>query len=73
MEKFSTVTVAKAKTSTDLKRLLVDPMFKSNVFIVKPSWYSPHLANFTEAETLRMLLDALDGEVIVTESYSMDR
>lgn len=73
MEKFSTVTVAKAKSSTDLKRLFVDPPFKSNVFIVKPSWYSPHLANFTEAETLRMLLDALDGEVIVTESYSMDR
>jgi len=71
--RFGTVTVNKVRDSADLKRLLRDPWFKAEVFIVKPSWYSPHPGNFTDADTLRMLLEALDGRIIVTEGYSMDR
>ena len=73
MKQFGPVTVDKVRSSTDLKRLLPDSLLKSDVFIVKPSWYSPHPGNFTDAETLRVLLEALDGQVVVTESYTLDR
>ena len=73
MAEFGSVTLGRARDSADLKRLLKAPAFSSEVIIVKPSWYSPHPANFTDAETLRMLIDALDAEIVVTESYSFDR
>lgn len=65
--------MGKARDSADLKRFLMDPWLEADVFIVKPNWFSPHLANFTDAETLGMLLEALDGRIIVTEAYSMER
>ena len=73
MRQFGSITLGKARNSADLKRLLKDPWLEADVFIVKPSWYSPHPANFTDAETLQMLLEALDGRVVVTEAYSLDR
>ncbi|RLI08380.1 hypothetical protein DRO42_06455 [Candidatus Bathyarchaeota archaeon] len=73
MRRFGPVTVGRVRGSADLRRLLPDTLVHSEVLVVKPSWYSPHPANFTDAETLRMLLEALDGRVVVTEAYSMDR
>ena len=73
MRRFGPVTVGRVRGSIDLKRLLTDPWLKSEVFIVKPTWYSPHPGNFTDAETLRILLEALEGRVFVTESYTLDR
>jgi len=73
IQHFGSVTVSRAQTSTDLRRLFKDPWLKTDVFIVKPNWFSPHPANFTDVETLQVLLDALDGRVIVTEAYSMER
>ena len=73
LRQFGSVTVDRVLSSAGLKRLLPEAWLESEVFIVKPSWYSPHPGNFTDAETLRVLLEALDGRVIVTESYTLDR
>ena len=73
IQRFGSVTLAKIQTSTDLKQLLKDPLLKSDVLIIKPNWFSPHPANFTDARTLRLLIEALDGRIIVTEAYSMER
>ena len=73
LRRFGSVTVGRVRSSTDLKQLLTDPWLESEVFIVKPNWFSPHPGNFTDAETLRMLLEALDGQVVVTESYTLER
>jgi len=68
VRQFGSVTVAKVSNSVDLKKLLVDPWLGADVFIVKPNWCSVHPADFTDAGTLRMLVEALDGRGIVTES-----
>jgi len=73
LKRFGPVTVGRIRGPSDLKRLLTDPCFEAETFVVKPSWYSPHPANFTDAETLRTLLEALDGRVVVTEGYTLDR
>ena len=73
LQQFGSVTVSRARTSADLRQLLKDPWLKTDVFIVKPNWFSPHPANFTDVETLRVLLEALDSRIIVTEAYSMER
>ena len=73
MAKFGSVTLERAWDSADLKRLLEASALSSEVIIIKPSWYSPHPANFSDADTLRMLIEALDAEIVVTESYSFDR
>lgn len=70
---FGPVTVARARDSAGLKRLLTDPWLEADVFIIKPNWFSPHPANFTDAETLRVLLGALDGRIVVTEAYTLER
>ncbi len=72
-QKFGSVTVSRVQTSADLRWLLKDPWLRTDVVIVKPNWFSPHPGNFTDVETLRLLLDALDGRIIVTEAYSMER
>lgn len=73
LQQFGPVTVCRVRTSADLRQLLKDPWLNTDVIIVKPNWFSPHPANFTDAETLRVLLEALDRRIIVTESYSMER
>lgn len=71
--RFGSVTVAKAQNSAEIKKHLEGPWLSSEVIIVKPNWFSPHPANFTDAETLRMLLEALDVKIVVTESYTTER
>jgi uncharacterized protein (DUF362 family) len=73
LQQFGSVTISRVRTSADLRQLLKDPWLKTDVFIVKPNWFSPHPGNFTGVETLRMLLEALDGRITVTEAYSMER
>ncbi len=73
MRQIGSVTLGRAKNSGELGRLLEGRLPESETYIVKPSWYSPHPANYTDAEALGMLLDCLDGDVIVTEGYTMDR
>jgi uncharacterized protein (DUF362 family) len=71
--RFGSVTISKVKNNADMKRLLDDPWLSSQVIIVKPNWFSPHPANFTDAKTLRILLEALDAQIVVTESYTTER
>lgn len=73
LQQFGSVTVCRVRTSADLRQLLKDTWLKTDVIIVKPNWFSPHPANFTDVKTLRVLLEALDSRLIVTESYSMER
>jgi hypothetical protein len=53
--------------------LLRDLWLQADVVMVKPHWFSPHPGSFTDVETLRVLLEALDSHVIVNEAYSMER
>jgi len=73
LRRFGTVTVGRVRGSADLRRLLTDPWLEADVLVVKPNWFSPHPANFTDAETMRVLLEALDGRAVVTEAYSLER
>ena len=73
LRRFGSVRVGRVRSSTDLKLLLTDPWLESEFFIIKPNWFSPHPGNFTDVETLRMLLGALDGRLVVTESYTLER
>ena len=73
MRRFGDVTVARARTSAEMRRLLVDPILESDILIVKPNWFAPHPANFTNADALRMLLEAVDSRVVVTEAYTLER
>ena len=70
---FGPTTVAKVKDSGELKQLLIDPWFDSENIIIKPNWVSTDPGEFTDAETLRILFEALDARIIVTESYSLLR
>lgn len=73
MQMFGDVTLARVHDSSDLRRILTDPCLEADVLVVKPNWFSPHPANFTDAETLRMLLEALDSRVVVVESYTLEK
>jgi uncharacterized protein (DUF362 family) len=70
---FGDVILSRVRTSQELARLLIDPCFESETVIVKPNWFSPHPANFTDAETLRMLLEALDSKVVIVEAYTLEK
>ena len=73
MERFGDVTLAKIKDSADLRRLLPSSLTGSETVIVKPNWFSPHPANFTDAHALGLLLGALDGKIIVIEGYTLEK
>ena len=49
----------KVKTGSDLRRSLEGRLPESEVVIVKPNWYSPHPGNYTDADALGMVMDAL--------------
>lgn len=72
-QRFGSVTLSRVQTSRDLSEFLKDPWLKNDTFIIKPNWFSPHPANFTDSNVLRLLLEALDGQITITEAYSMER
>ena len=69
MERFGDVTLAKIRDSSDLRRLLPPSLTGSETIIVKPNWFSPHPANYTDAHAL----GALDGKAIVIEGYTLEK
>lgn len=71
--KFGSTTIAKVNNSDELRQLLVDPLFDCSTIIVKPNWLSTDAAEFTDAESMKMLFEALDSRIIVVESYSLPR
>jgi hypothetical protein len=71
--KFGQSTFARVNNSRELKQLLVDPWLESETIIIKPNWVSNEPADYTDAETLRILFEALDSRIIVTESHNLLR
>jgi uncharacterized protein (DUF362 family) len=61
------------KDSADIRRLLPDYVQDSETLIVKPNWFSCHPGNFTDSETLRFLLEAVDARVVAIEGYTLER
>jgi hypothetical protein len=71
--RFGQTTIAKVSNSDELRQMLVDPWLESETLIIKPNWVTNESACFTDSETLRMLLEALDSHIIVTESHMIGR
>ncbi len=65
--------VARIRTSGGLKKLIRGIIPDSDVYIVKPNWYSPLKGGYTDAKSLDLLLSALPGRKIVVEGFSIDR
>lgn len=68
--KFGQITIAKVSNSDELKQILIDPWLESETIIIKPNWVSAEPAAFIDSETLRMILEALDSHIVVTESHT---
>ena len=73
LQLFGGVTLSRVRNSAELKRVIAEPLLEAETLIVKPNWFSPHPANFTDAETLRMLLEAVDARVVVVEAYTLEK
>ncbi len=70
---FGSTTIAKVKDSNELRQMLVDPLFESPCIVIKPNWVSTDRAEFSDVESMRILFEALDSRITVTESYSLLR
>jgi len=73
LHRLGSVTVDRVKTGEDLRESLGDRLPDSDVILVKPNWYSPQPGNYTDADALGMVMEAVDAKVIVVEGYSLDR
>ena len=73
MRKFGDVVLARVASASELRGLIPEQVLEADVLIVKPNWFSPHPANFTDADALRMLLEAVDAKVVVVEAYTLER
>ena len=73
MRRFGDVTLARVRSPSELRGLLPEQILEADVLIVKPNWFSPHPANFTDADALRLLLEAVDARVLVVEAYTLER
>jgi len=73
LHRLGSVTVDRVKTGRDLRKSLEGRLPESEVLLIKPNWYSPHPSNYTDADALRMIMEAVDAKVIVVEGYSLDR
>ena len=72
-QQFGSITLARARSAADLKQLLVDPWLKTDTIIIKPNWVSTEPSGFTDSQTLRMFLEALDSHIVVTECLHIGR
>lgn len=73
MKKVGLVNLNKIRDASDLKEIFPVNVLESENFIIKPNWFSPHPGNFTEAKTLKLLFEVLDGKIIIIESYTLER
>jgi uncharacterized protein (DUF362 family) len=73
MRRFGKVRLGRVKEPADMRAFLPDSCLEADTVIVKPNWYSLHPGNFTDAETLRTLLEALDSRAVVIEGYTLER
>ena len=72
-QQFGSVTLARPRSAADLKQLLIDPWLKTDQIIIKPNWVSTEPSGFTDSQTLRMFLEALDSHIVVTECLHLGR
>jgi len=70
---FGSTTIAKVNSASELRELLDDPWLDSETIVIKPNWISTDPADFTDADSMRMLFEALNSRLIVTESYCLTR
>ena len=73
MKKIGVVNLNKIRDSSDLREILPANVLESETFIIKPNWFSPHTGNYTDAKTLRLLFEVLDGKIKVIESYTLEK
>ena len=73
MTRFGSVKIGRVRSSRGLKHLMKGVLPGSDVYLVKPNWYSPMRGGYTDAAALETLLSALPGKAIVVEGYSGDR
>ncbi|NIM93909.1 MAG: DUF362 domain-containing protein [Anaerolineales bacterium] len=71
--KFGPTTIAKLNNPGEIRQFLDDSLLKSDTVIIKPNWVSTDQADFTDADTLRVFIEALDSRIVVTESYCLAR
>jgi uncharacterized protein (DUF362 family) len=71
--RFGETTIAKISNSDELRQMLVDPWLESETIVIKPNWVADEPAIFTDSESLRMILEALDSHIVVAESLHIGR
>ncbi len=70
---FGPTTIANIESSDNLRQLLDGAGLQDRPVIIKPNWVSTEPGDFTDADTLRLLLEALGSPAVVTESYMLSR
>lgn len=73
MHRFGPTIVAKLSDPGEISQLLDEDLLQSQTVIIKPNWVSADPGDFTDVDTLRALIEALDVPVVVTESYMLAR
>jgi ribosomal protein S18 acetylase RimI-like enzyme len=71
--RFGETTVAKLSDPSELKEVLVDPWLEAETVVVKPNFVSTDPGYATDPGTLRVLLEALDSHIVVTEAHMVPR
>lgn len=71
--KFGSTTIAKVCNSKELMQIIDKSVLNSKTIIIKPNWVSTDPAEFTDADTLRLLFEILDSRIIIVESYCIAR
>jgi len=66
-------TVAKVHDSASLKQILDESLLEAETIIVKPNWVDTEPGGYTDTRSLRVLFEALDTKIIVTESLHFAR
>jgi len=70
---FGSTTIARLSSPDELRQLLDDPLLHRETIIIKPNWVSTKPGDFTDADTLRALFEALDSRFVITESCCLAR
>jgi uncharacterized protein (DUF362 family) len=73
MVRFDSVKVGRVISGRGLSRMLKSVLPESDIYFVKPNWYSPLRGGYTDANALETILSALPGKAIIVEGYSNDR
>jgi len=61
------------REAAPLRDLLAQLGCAEGPVVLKPNWFSPYAGQFTEAATLALACDAIDGEKIVVEGHASMR